>query len=467
MTTTSHPLYRLRRESALSDPRHVDRSAVRHGHVISTARPDRRPPTLGHRLALGAVALVLAGCASTTSPPPTGPAGTAPTPPVERSSGQASASAPASVPPSSRPTTKPTARPAATPSAAASCVSRTLASLDEPQRIGQLFILGLNGDAVTGAERTAIAGYHFGSMTFTVTTREGVAGVRAVASAVQALATKAATGSIGFFVAGNQEGGHIQGFQGPGFDTIPTALAQGALSPSTLRTDAARWGRQLAAAGVNLDFAPVADTVPPGTDKQNAPIGQLQREYGHDPTTVASHVTAFIAGMRSAGVATTAKHFPGLGRVAGNTDDTGDVVDTVTTADDPYLGPFKAAIAAGTPFVMVSLATYTKMDPDHLAAFSPTIVAGLLRGTLGFRGVIVSDSLTAEAVSSIPPATRATDFISAGGDMLISNFVTPAEQMAKGIASRAASDATFRALVDAAVTRVLEAKQAAGLLPCD
>jgi beta-N-acetylhexosaminidase len=304
-------------------------------------------------------------------------------------------------------------------------------------------------------------------MTFTVTTHEGAAGVRTVASAVQALATNAATGRIGFFVAGNQEGGKIQGFQGPGFDTIPTALAQGSLTPATLKTDAARWGRQLASAGVNLDFAPVADTVPPGTDQQNAPIGQLAREYGHDPATVASHVTAFISGMRSAGVATTAKHFPGLGRVAGNTDDTGDVVDTVTTADDPYLGPFKAAIAAGTPFVMVSLATYTKIDPNHLAAFSPTIVGSLLRGTLGFRGVIVSDSLTAQAVSSIPPATRATDFISAGGDMLISNFVTPAEQMAKGIASRAASDSTFRGLVDAAVTRVLEAKQAAGLLPCD
>jgi beta-N-acetylhexosaminidase len=419
------------------------------------------------RLALGAAALVLAGCASTTSPSPTGPAGTAPIPPsAEPSSGQASGSIVASVSPSSRPTT-PTAQPSAPPSAAASCVARTLASLDEIQRIGQLFILGLSNDKLTTGERTAVAGYHFGSMTFTVTTHEGVAGVRAVASAVQALATNAATGRIGFFVAGNQEGGHIQGFQGPGFDTIPTALAQGALSPSTLETDASRWGRQLAAAGVNLDFAPVADTVPPGTDQQNAPIGQLAREYGHDPATVANHVTAFIAGMRSAGVASTAKHFPGLGRVAGNTDDTGDVVDTVTTADDPYLGPFKATIAAGTPFVMVSLATYTQIDPDRLAAFSPTIVRGLLRGTLGFRGVIVSDSLTAEAVSSIPPATRAIDFISAGGDMLISNFVTPAELMAKGIASRAASDATFRGLVDAAVTRVLEAKQAAGLLPCD
>ena len=104
-----------------------------------------------------------------------------------------------------------------------------------------------------------------------------------------------------------------------GFDVIPSALSQETLAPADLQAMAARWGAQLRAAGVNLNFAPVADVVPPGTDSQNAPIGQLQREYGHDPTTVAMHVTAFMAGMRQAGVATTVKHFPGLGRVAGNT----------------------------------------------------------------------------------------------------------------------------------------------------
>ena len=163
--------------------------------------------------------------------------------------------------------------------------------------------------------------------------------MRALTDAVQALATRAATGRIGFFVAANQEGGLIQGLSGPGFDTIPSALDQGAMTPGALQRKAARWGRELVDAGVNLDLAPVADVVPPGTDAQNAPIGQLDRGYGHDPATVASHVTAFIAGMADAGVATSAKHYPGLGRVAGNTDFTGDVVDDMTTRHDPYLDP--------------------------------------------------------------------------------------------------------------------------------
>src|SRR5262249_9790650 len=158
---------------------------------------------------------------------------------------------------------------------------------------------------------------------------------------------------------------------GPGFSTIPSALEQGTLPPATLRADATTWGHQLAAAGVNLDFAPVMDVVPPGTDAQNQPIGALQRAFGHDPETTGSPGAAFIRGMRAAGVATTAKHFPGLGRVVGNTDFTAQVTDTATTRNDPYLRSFRRAIRVHVPFVMVALATYTKIDPHHLAVFSP------------------------------------------------------------------------------------------------
>ena len=87
---------------------------------------------------------------------------------------------------------------------------------------------------------------------------------------------------------------------------------------------------------------------------------------------------------------------------------------------------------------MVSLATYERLDPDHLAVFSPTIIRDMLRGDLGFRGVVISDALGATAVASIPPATRAIDFIQAGGDMIISNQVPPAIEMAQALADRAA-----------------------------
>jgi beta-N-acetylhexosaminidase len=162
----------------------------------------------------------------------------------------------------------------------------------------------------------------------------------------------------------------------------------------------------------------------------------------------------------------TLKHFPGLGRVAGNTDFAAAVVDRTTTAGDPYLVPFQQGINAGADLVMVSTATYTQIDPQHLAVFSPAII-GLLRDQLHFSGVIVSDDLgAAAAVSSIPAGDRALDFIAAGGDLITvknANFVAP---MTTAIANRMASDAAFAVQVNAAAAGVLQLKIRAGLVSC-
>jgi beta-N-acetylhexosaminidase len=363
-----------------------------------------------------------------------------------------------------RRSTSPTETP--TSSAPASCADVVFGRLTPTQRVGQLFALGLAGDRLGTAELDAIRTYHVGSVWFTQTTTGGTAAVHAVADAVQARATDAATGDVRFFVAANQEGGLIQALQGPGFATIPAAVTQGTLDPEALQANAATWGDELSHAGVNLDFAPVMDVVPPGTDAQNQPIGALHREFGHDPTTVATHGTAFIRGMSAAGIATTAKHFPGLGRVVGNTDTVAGVVDTATTSADASLRPFRAAVNAGVPFVMVALATYTRIDPAHLAVFSPTVMR-LLRDEVGFGGVIVSDDLgEATAIAGIPPARRAISFLSAGGDLIVSKTAAPAEVMASAVVARASSDPAFDARVDDAVRHVLAAKDAAGLLPC-
>jgi beta-N-acetylhexosaminidase len=170
--------------------------------------------------------------------------------------------------------------------------------------------------------------------------------------------------------------------------------------------------------------------------------------------------------MHQSGIAVSLKHFPGLGRVAGNTDFT-TATDTTTTASDPYLQSFKDGIAANADFVMVALARYTQIDPNHLAAFSPVVMTQVLRNALGFGGVIISDDLgDTVAVASIPPATRALDFLSAGGDMIISKTSAPADAMVQAIRAQVAKDASFRQRVDDAALRILRAKQGYGLLPC-
>ncbi len=347
-----------------------------------------------------------------------------------------------------------------------SCAARVFSRMTVTQRVGQLFMVGI-ADAPGAEVARAVAAYHFGSLIFGATTTASLAALRQVTAADQALASAAATGRVRFFISADQEGGEVQRLRGPGFAAIPSAVTQGELTPGTLRRETAGWGRELKQAGVNLDLAPVMDVVPPGTAPRNQPIGALRREYGSDPQTVAAHGVAFLRGMRQAGVATTAKHFPGLGRVTGNTDFTVGVVDPVTAPGDPYLGSFQAAIDAGVPFVMVALASYPRIDPGHLAVFSSRTMRTLLRTRMHFGGVIVSDDMgAAAAVASLSPAARAIGFLAAGGDMILSDSLPAAAAMDTAVLSKMKRDPAFRSAADSAVMRVLVAKQAYGLLPC-
>src|SRR5947208_4762387 len=364
-------------------------------------------------------------------------------------------------------------RPAATQAARSpqaskplSCAARVFSRMTVTQRAGQLFMVGI-AEAPGAEVARAVAAYHFGSLIFGATTTASLAALRQLTAADQALASAAATGRVRLFISADQEGGEVQRLRGPGFAAIPSAVTQGELTPGTLRREAAGWGRELKQAGVNLDLAPVMDVVPPGTAPRNQPIGALRREYGTDPQTVAAHGVAFLRGLRQAGVAATAKHFPGLGRVTGNTDLTAGVVDPVTAPGDSYLGSFQAAIDAGVPFVMVSLASYPRIDPRDLPVFSPRTMRTLLRQQMHFGGVIISDDMgAAAAVASLSPAARAIDFLSAGGDMILSDSLPAAAAMDTAVLGRMKRDPAFRSVADAAVLRVLVAKQAYALLPC-
>jgi beta-N-acetylhexosaminidase len=347
-----------------------------------------------------------------------------------------------------------------------SCPAQVFSRLTEAQRVGQLFLVGIAGDPVSDVAQ-AVAAYHFGSLLSAGNLTAGVAGLQQLTRGYQSLASSRATGGVRFFVAANQEGGEVQSLQGPGFSAMPSALAQGSLSTSALQQQAAVWGRELRSAGFNLNLAPVMDVVPAGTADQNQPIGMLEREFGYSPAMVAAHGVAFIRGMRQAGIATTAKHFPGLGRVLGNTDFTAGVVDSTTGPHDPYLRSFQGAIDAGVPFVMIALATYTRIDARHLAVFSPEVMRVILRQQMHFNGVIVSDDLgAATAVAGLSPGTRGIDFLTAGGDLITSQSLPAAVAMDSAILARVSADSAFRAQVNSAVLRVLSAKQAYHLLPC-
>jgi beta-N-acetylhexosaminidase len=332
--------------------------------------------------------------------------------------------------------------------------------MSERERVGQLLMVDCSSTGVSPATETAISKYHVGSVILDGTSYAGVQRTKAVTSRLRALAPKA----VGLFIATDQEGGEVQRLQGPGFTRIVTAVQQGGIAPATLQGYAMGWGSQLRQAGVNVNLAPVLDTVPAGFGS-NPPIGDLQREYGSKPSTVTSHGLAVARGMTAAGIDVTVKHFPGLGRVRGNTDLTSGVTDTVTTRDDPYLAPFRAAIDARVPFVMMSTAIYSRIDPDNPAAFSKTIVTGILRGDLGFRGLIISDDVGgAKQVAGYTPGQRAVAFVAAGGDVVLTVNANQAAAMTAALLQKTKSSAAFKKQVDAAALLVLQEKVARGLL---
>ncbi|HEV7741779.1 MAG TPA: glycoside hydrolase family 3 N-terminal domain-containing protein [Pseudolysinimonas sp.] len=336
-----------------------------------------------------------------------------------------------------------------------------LAGLSLEQRVGQLFIVGSPATEPGTAALDAVQNRFAGGVFLSGRSALGVDATRAV---VDQLTAASSSGSP-LLVATDQEGGEVQVLRGPGFSSIPSGLEQGGEDVAALTAQAAAWGAELAAAGINLDLAPVSDVVADAASAPgNAPIGAFHREFGYDQETVEQHAAAFMAGMRSSGILTSPKHFPGLGLVAENTDTTAGVTDSLTDENSPSVLVARTLIGEGADCLMVSTADYALLDPGTPAAFSPVIVDGLLRQGLGFTGVIVTDDLSAATqVTAWSPAERAILSIEAGDDIvLVSRYPRFAAEMIDAVVAKARTDAAFAAKVDAAARRVLDLK--AGLI---
>lgn len=375
--------------------------------------------------------------------------------------------APGAPSPSAVPSAPPPSLPPSTPSAPGdldACVAADLAAMSLEAQVGQLLMVGTQLGSPAGLADT-VRRYHLGGVFLQGRSSASAATVHQGVAALQSAATGA--GGIPLQIGVDQEGGEVQSLKGTDFPTVPTAVEQGRLSPAALSARTADMARRLLPAGITIDLAPVADTVPPAYLGSNPPIAGFDRQYGTDPTAVANDISTVVTAMQSTGLLTTAKHFPGLGRVHANTDTSTDAVDNLTTVDDPFLAPFAAAIRAGTAAVMISLATYPKLDPNSVAAFSAPIVTGMLRQRLGFTGLVMSDDLgNAAAVHAVPAGDRAVRFIAAGGDMALTLQPNDAAPMTAALLAKAQSSSQFRAQVTAAAGRVLRSKFRAGLLTC-
>lgn len=218
------------------------------------------------------------------------------------------------------------------------------------------------------------------------------------------------------FIAVDQEGGRV-GRLPPPFLKLPPMRTLGSLGDAGL-TERVGFvlGEELAALGFNLDFAPVLDV---DSNPQNPVIGD--RAFASDPTSVSLHGNALIRGLTSAGILACGKHFPGHGDTEKDSH-----LDLPLVAHDEArlrrveLVPFKSACALGVATLMSAHVVYEGLDPGTPATLSHRICTEILRGELGFGGVLFSDDLEMKALADrMSPAESAVGAIKAGCDVLL------------------------------------------------
>src|SRR6185295_18311959 len=256
---------------------------------------------------------------------------------------------------------------------------------------GQLLSVGFEGTTADDELRARIAASEIGGV---MVFRPNIATPGQLAAVVAEI-RGVAPNDLPLLVSIDQEGGVVQRLRAPATEW-PAMLSVGAAGDAARTTAVGRAvGEELAAVGVNWDFAPVLDV---HTNPDNPVIGN--RAFGTSPDAVARQALAFWRGLRGAGLVGCGKHYPGHGDTRTDSHHELPVVaHDLERLRAVELAPFAAAAAAGVEAFMTAHVLYPALDPDRPATLSRRIATDLLRGEVGFRGVLVSDDLGMKAVA--------------------------------------------------------------------
>ncbi|MFI6285389.1 glycoside hydrolase family 3 protein [Streptomyces sp. NPDC051018] len=217
-------------------------------------------------------------------------------------------------------------------------------------------------------------------------------------------------------VAIDEESGDVTRLEVRDGSSFPGNYALGVVDDTDLTREVAReLGRRLAACGVDFNWAPSADV---NSNPDNPVIGV--RSFGADSALAARHTVAYVEGLQSSGVAACVKHFPGHGDTNVDSHHAMPRIDAdLDTLHARELPPFREAIAAGSKAVMSAHILLPALDSERPATLSPQILTGLLREELGFGGLIVTDGMEMQAISSVYGIERGSVLaIAAGADAI-------------------------------------------------
>ncbi|MFI2647394.1 glycoside hydrolase family 3 protein [Micromonospora fulviviridis] len=322
--------------------------------------------------------------------------------------------------------------------------NRALAGVDTPAemvakyRLGGLILVGFSADDPTSGNQET-------------TNVDNPKQVRALTDGLREAAGRLPAGPAPFLIGTDQEYGVVTRIT-DGVTLLPSPLAAGAAGNPAL-TEAA-WraaGAELAAMGVNLDFAPVADVLA----TRSTVIGS--RSFGADPKTASAQVAGAVRGLQAEGVAASVKHFPGHGLTAADSHTDLPVVgQSRAVLDRTAFPPFHAGIDAGAMAVMSAHLDVKAIDPGTPATFSRKLLTDVLRGQLGFQGVVITDGMNMAPAKRWSPGEAAVRALNAGNDLIL---MTPNVGQAYDGLRAALKDGSLprTRLVDA-VTRVLTMK---------
>jgi beta-N-acetylhexosaminidase len=303
------------------------------------------------------------------------------------------------------------------------------------QLAGQRIVYSYAGLRPPQSLLAAIRAGEAGGVIFFGTNVSSASQLRSVINELQT-ASRASPVHTRLLVLTDQEGGEVR--------RLPGAPAQsekqiGESSSGVAAASAAGAGaaRTLQSAGIDVNLAPVLDVYrQPGNF-----IDEFQRSYSSNSATVAKLGAAFVSAQQRAGVAATAKHFPGLG--AATRSQNTDLVPVTLRASRATLravdeAPYVNAIAAGVKLVMTSWAVYPALDSRMPAGLSPAVIEGELRGHLGFKGVVITDGIDAGALARFGGVgNRALLAASAGADLILCATTNPDDNTpAIGVAAR-------------------------------
>ena len=360
---------------------------------------------------------------------------------------------------------------AAAASAIAACTPTTttpdatgdvVSTMSLERKVGQLMSVAFHGTQITSSLEAMIRERGVGGVILYSENFTDAAGLAKLVADLDRISREAK--SLPLFFEIDQEGGPVIRIN-KGATILPSqmALAATADPERSVRAAATITAAELRALGVNWNFAPVADV----NDEPTNPIIS-NRSFSSDPARVSALVTAAVQAYAAAGFFCCAKHFPGHGSTTTDSHTGLPKIEVDrATLDRIELPPFRAAIAAGVPAIMSAHIVVPALDatPELPVTLSKAVMTDLVRNTLGFRGIVVTDDLEMGALKSVGEAQAGLRALQAGADYLLFRFDENAQlEGHRLIADAVRSGSLSGTRLDESVRRVVDAKRRFGML---